>query len=67
MVLAAHVRAKRFGNIDAAVGVQVVFEERDEHARGSDDGVVERMREIELAVLAADADLQPARLRVAEV
>ena len=67
MILAAHVRTKDLGNIDAAVGVQVVLEERDEHTRGSDDGVVERVGEIELAVLAADADLQTARLRVAEI
>ena len=67
MILAAHVGTQDLGNIDAAVGVQVVLEERDEHTRGSDDGVVERVGEIELAVLAADADLQSARLRVAEI
>ena len=67
VILAAHVRTKDLGNIDAAVGVQVVLEKRDKHTRGSDDGVVERVGEIELAVLAADADLQAARLRVAEI
>ena len=34
VILAAHVRTKDLGNIDAAVGVQVVLEERDEHTRG---------------------------------
>ena len=33
VILAAHVRTQDLGNIDAAVGVQVVLEEGDEHTR----------------------------------
>ena len=64
---AAHVRAQHLGNDDAAVGLQVVLEERDEHTRRGDAGVVERVGEIILAVLALDADVQAAGLRIAEV
>ena len=66
LLLAAHIRSEGFGNIDAAVGIEVVFEERYEHSRRSNNGVVERMGEV-LAVLAVDAYFQPARLCIAEV
>ena len=65
-LLAAHIRSEGFGNIDAAVGIEVVFEERYEHSRRGNNGVVERMGKV-LAVLAVDAYFQPARLCVAEV
>src|SRR5699024_25956 len=51
----------------SAVGVQIVLKERNEHPRRGDAGVVQRVRQIQLPVLAADADLQPPRLSVAEI
>ena len=65
--LAAHVGLEAFGDGDGAVFLEVVFQERDEHARGRDAGVVERVGQIHLAVGALDADGQAAGLRVAEV
>ena len=51
-VLAAHVRTQCFGDIDRAVSVEVVFKECDEHTGRSNDGVIEGVREIFLAVCA---------------
>ena len=65
--LTAHVGTQHLGDDDAAVGLEVVLEERDEHTRGGNTGVVERVGEVILAVLALDADVQAACLRVAEI
>ena len=65
--LTAHVGAQHLGDDDAAVGLEVILKERDEHTRRGDAGVVERVGEVILAVLALDADVQAACLRVAEV
>ncbi len=45
----------------------MIFKKRDEHTRGSDDGVVERVGEIHFAVRALYAHPETARLRVAEI
>ena len=66
LLLAAHIRSEGFGDVHAAVGIEVILKERYEHSRRGDDGVVERVGEV-LAVLAVDADFKPARLRVTEV
>ena len=62
--LAAHVRSERNRNVDAAVGIEIVFEESNQHSRRRHDGVVEGVGKI-FAVFAGDADFQTARLRVA--
>ena len=41
---------------DRAVGLESVLQERDQHARRCDHGVVQRVRKILLAVLAVHAD-----------
>ena len=66
LLFAAHVRPEGDGDVDAAVGVQVILEEGDKHSRGRDDGVVERVGKV-FAVFAVHPDLQPAGLSVAEV
>ena len=62
----AAVRLQHVGDRDRAVGLEAVLQERDEHTRRRDHGVVQRVREILLAVLAVHADAQAARLGVAE-
>ena len=64
---AAHIRSERLGDVHTAVLIKVVLEERDQHTGRCDTGVVEGMRKVLFAVLAVDADLQTACLRVAEV
>ena len=54
--LSAHIRSERFGDIDAAVGVEIVLEERDQHTGRCYTGIVEGMCII-FAVLAGHADL----------
>ena len=43
---AAHVRSERFGNLNAAVSLEIVLKESDEHSRRSDYGVVEGVSEV---------------------
>ena len=64
--LAAHVRTQRRGNAHGAILVEIVLQERNQHAGRRHTGVVERVGEILAAVLALDADAQTARLRVAQ-
>ena len=49
--LPAHVHPQRFRNADAAAGLQVVFEEGNQHTRRRNAGVVQRMREVFAAVV----------------
>ena len=49
--LAAHVRTQGLRNANGAVGVQVVLQERDQHAGRRHAGVVEGMRIVLGAVL----------------
>ena len=63
----AHVRLQHFGDGHAAVGLQVVLQEGDQHTRGCHAGVVQGVSQIGLAVLALDADVQAARLCIAQV
>ena len=42
--LAAHVGLEDLGDQHAAVGLKIVLEEGDQHTRGCDDGVVQRVR-----------------------
>ena len=67
LFLAAHIRTKGNGDINAAVGVEVIFKECDEHSRRSNDGIIERMGKIFFAVLAVDSDCESASLCVAAV
>ena len=64
--LAAHVRTQRRGNAHGAILVEIVLQERNQHAGRRHTGVVERVGEILAAVLALDADAQTTRLRVAQ-
>ena len=65
--LAAHIRLEALRDGDGAVLLEVVFKEGDEHTRGCDAGVVERVGQIHLAVRALDADAETAGLCVAEI
>ena len=64
---AAHVGLQHLGDGDAAVGLQMVLEECDEHTRRSHAGVVQGVGQIGLAVLALDADVQAACLCIAQI
>ena len=67
---AAHIGTESLGNADnkfAIAYLKVVFEECDKHSRGSNNGVVEGVCKIFLAVCALNADTKAARLRVTEV
>ena len=64
---AAHVGLQDLGDGDAAVGLQMVLEECDEHTRRSHAGVVQSVGQIGLAILALDADVQAAGLCIAQV
>lgn len=66
-LFAAHIRSEDLGNIHAAVCVEVIFKQGDEHSRRSDNGVVERVGIILAAVFAVDSYLESARLSVAEI
>ena len=65
--LAAHVRLEALRDGDASVLLEVVLKERNEHTRGCNAGVVERVGQIHLAVRTLDADAETAGLCVAEV
>ena len=65
--LAAHIRLEALRDGDGAVLLKMVFKERDEHTRGCDAGVVERVGQIHLAVRTLDADAETAGLCVAEI
>ena len=64
---AAHVRLQHFGNGHAAVGLQMVLQEGDQHTRRCHAGVVQGVCQIGLAVLALDADVQAACLCVTQI
>ena len=64
---AAHVGLQDLGDGDAAVGLQMVLEECDEHTRRSHAGVVQSVGQIGLAILALDADVEAASLCIAQV
>ena len=49
--LAAHVGAQDLGDGDAAIGLQVVLEESDQHTRRGHAGVVQGVGQLGLAVL----------------
>ena len=65
----AHIRLQRLRDCNRAVLTQVVLEECDQHTRRCNNGVVQRVCEVQLLriLLAADTDAQTARLCVAEV
>ena len=63
---AAHVRTERNRNINAAVGVKVVFKERYKHSGRSNNGVVKGVSKI-VAVFALYADFKASCLGVAKV
>ena len=65
--LAAHVGAQDLGDGDAAVSLQVVLEESNQHTRRGHAGVVQRVGQLGLAVLILKADAQAAGLSIAEV
>ena len=64
---AAHVGPQDLRDGDAAVGLEVVLQEGDEHPGRRHHGVVQGVGQVQLAVRALDADLQPAGLGVAQV
>ena len=61
---AAHIRSECFGDIDAAVLVEIVFQERYQHSGRSDHGVVESVGEVFAVFAAVYSDFQTARLSV---
>ena len=65
-LFATHVRSEGNGNIDGAVSVEVVFQERYQHSRRRDNGVVEGVRKV-FTFFAVDSDFESARLSVTEV
>ena len=64
--LAAHVRTQSFRDANAAVCLEVVLKECDEHTRRCNNGVVQRVGKV-LAVFAVYADAQAARLCITKV
>ena len=62
-----HIPLQGFRNADRAVLVEVVFQECDQHAGRSNNGVVQGVGEVLVAVLALDADSQPSCLCVAQI
>ena len=64
---AAHVGLQHLGDGHAAVGLEVVLQEGDQHTRRRDAGVVQGVGQVALAVGALDADVQAAGLGVAQV
>ena len=67
LFLAAHIGTECNGDVDRAVGAEVVLAEGDEHSGGSNDGVVEGVSKILALFLRVYADLEAACLSVAEV
>ena len=66
--LAAHVGPQGLGDADAAIGLEVVFQESNEHPGRGDDGVVEGVGKVKiLASLFPDPDPQAAGLGVPQV
>ena len=64
---AAHIRLQHFGDGHAAVSLQMVLQEGDQHTRRCHAGVVQGVGQVGLAVLALDADVQAACLCIAQV
>ena len=64
---ATHIRLEHLRDGDGAVCLEVVLEERDQHTRRSNNGVIQSMREVQLTVLTAYTNLQAASLCVAQV
>ena len=60
----AHVRLQHFGNGHAAVGLQMILQEGDQHTRRCHAGVVQGVGQIGLAILALDADVLKGRYAV---
>ena len=65
--LAAHVRTKHFGNGHAAVCLQMVFDKRDQHTGRRDNGVVQGVRQLSLAVVVLITNGQASCLRVRKI
>ena len=65
-VLAAHIHSEGLGDADAAVLVEIVLEECDEHSRGSHNGIVEGVGKV-VAVFALDADAETSCLSIAQI
>lgn len=63
---AAHIRPEDLGDSDASVCLKVIFKKCDEHSRGSDDGVIKRMRKIS-SVFTLYTHLETASLSIAEI
>ena len=64
---AAHIRLQHFGDGHAAVSLQMVLQEGDQHTRRCHAGVVQGVGQVGFAVLALDADVQAACLCIAQV
>ena len=66
-LIGKHVTLQSLRNADAAILIQVVFEECDQHSRRCHNGVVQCMCEILLAVCALHTDTKASCLCVTEV
>ena len=65
--LAAHVGLEDLGDLHAAVGLEIVLQQGDEHPGRGHAGVVEGMGQADLALFVPVADLQAAGLGVAQL
>jgi hypothetical protein len=66
-VFPAEIRRERVGNFHAAVGLEIVFQERGEHARDGQAGAVDGVNQLRLAVFATKADVRAAGLEGFEI
>src|SRR5581483_8462233 len=63
----AHVRAQRLGNDDTAIGLLVVFENRQPCPPDGQTAAIERVHVFRLAFARLRADLRPPRLKRLEI
>ena len=63
--LSSHIGLEDLGDFYAAIGLEIVFQEGDEHAGRGHTGVVEGVGQIIFPILSPDADFQPPGLGVA--
>ena len=63
----AHIRAERLRNPNAAVFIQVVFKESNQHPRWCYNCVIQSMRKVVRALFRLNTNAEAARLRVPEI
>ena len=63
----SHIRTERLGYPYAAILVEVVLKECDEHSRRCNNGIVKSMREVLVSVLCLDSDTKTSCLCIAKI